>query len=223
MNMERSASEDLIGAFEGSVLEIEVVARKQMFKSDGSKSDYWAVVVADWYYRTRPTMEFHAEGYQHKGPIHVGRTELTLRSYAWTNADFDNYKRMREEENMELLGSVDEGVKAAIEALGDELKKYLREAGEKLPEDIKKEEEEKRIAEKKAKEKPPGALEPFVAVFSGFKEIFTSIAPGIGGRYKPEKTEWELKREAGAAAGLANNVMWQTYKNFKKSRGIVSW
>ncbi|MBI4739819.1 hypothetical protein HY772_09890 [Candidatus Woesearchaeota archaeon] len=223
MNMDRSASEDLIGAFEGSVIEIEIVARKQMLKSDGSKSDYWAVVVADWYYRTRPTMEFHAEGYQHKGPIHVGRTEMTLRSYAWTQADFENYKRMREEENMELLGSVDEGVKAAIEALGDELKKYLREAGEKLPEDIKKEEEERRVAEKKAKEKPPGALEPFVALFGGFKEIFTALAPGIGGRYKPEKTAWELKREAGAAVGLANNVIWQTYKNFKKSRGLVSW
>jgi hypothetical protein len=217
MNMERSASEDLIGAFEGSIVEIEVVCSRKITDS------YSAVVVASWYYRTRPAMDYHQEGYQHRGPIHVGRTEMTLRSYAWKDEDIQNYRRMRDDESMEMLGAMDESVRSAIEALGDELKAYLREAGEKLPEDLRKEEDAKKEAEKKAKQKPPGALDPFISIFGGFKDIFTAMAPGVGGKYKPDKTDWEIKKEADKAAGTANTVLWQTYKNFKKAHGMISW
>ena len=144
MNYERSISEDLIGAFEGSVVEIEVICRdphgEKDYTKEDNKQDTNSIVLLSIYFRTRPSMDFHAEGYQHKGPVHVGRTELTLRSYAWTNEELDNFLKFKEAKDLELIGSIDSGIQDALDALGDELKTYLREShGEKLPEDIKKE------------------------------------------------------------------------------------
>ncbi|MFC1753026.1 hypothetical protein ACFL96_06485, partial [Thermoproteota archaeon] len=133
MNQQKSLSVDLIGAFEGSIIEIEVMCHRATTKTHN------AVVLATFEHRTRPSMDYHTEGYQHKGPIHVGRVEMTLRTYAWTPEQIENYKKLREEESMELLSSMDEGVKATMESLGEEMKDYLREAGEKFPEDLKKE------------------------------------------------------------------------------------
>jgi len=73
MNESKSASEDLIGAFEGSFVEIEILATREF------KGEYKPVVVLTMEFRTQPHMDYHQDGYQHKGPIQVGRTEFWLR------------------------------------------------------------------------------------------------------------------------------------------------
>ncbi|HII72055.1 TPA: hypothetical protein HA265_04840 [Candidatus Woesearchaeota archaeon] len=219
MNMEKSVSEDLIGSFEGSFTEIET-----MFWRDIKGCSCKPVVVLTMEFRTQPHMDFHQDGYQHKGPVHVGRTELWLRGYSWTQKEMDNYLRMRNEETFDMLGDIDESLKESINALGDDMRNFLKEAGEKFPEDLKKEEEEKEAAAKKKKEmQMKGVLDPFLSIFSGFAEVFRTFVPKKDKKPAGEPTEWQLKGDKQRAAKDLTNRIWNTYKNFKKAHRIVTW
>lgn len=196
---------ELLSSMEGAMMEIEFLAQRHDVKG------HYPVVIAHFLYRVRPHMNFSNE-YQ-RGPVHVGRVAITLRAYAWTQEQIDNYKKYREDEDFEYLGMVDGSVEAAMEALGDDLRKYLEEA-----------EEEMGIAEKKEPEdKPekvrgPSIFEPFGALFGGFKDMATLVVPA-----------WEKKKKvsvgagASAAGGAAKGALWQTYKNFKKSHQMIAW
>jgi hypothetical protein len=215
-NFERTMSEDLIGAFEGSITEIEVVFNRKV------TANCRAAVVLNLVFRTQPHMDFHQEGYQHKGPVHVGRSEFILRGYAWTDEELDNYIKMREEETLDMLGDIDKSLKEAIDALGDELRNYLREAGEKFPEDIKKEEKAKR-AEKKRLEQMKGAADPFISVLRGFKEIFGALLPTIKRKEKGKPSPWALGKERAKATSAMRVPLWNCYKNFKKAHKMITW
>src|SRR3989338_7599223 len=149
---------DLISAFEGSMVEIEILCRMKPEKN----KKYYGVVIQTFEYRTRPSLSYQQEGYQ-RGPIHVGESRITIRTYAWNDKQIEAYKKMRDQEDFELLGLIDASVKAAMESLGDELERYLTEAGEKSL--IKKE------MPIKAKGKT-SVFEPFLAVGKGFGELF---------------------------------------------------
>ncbi len=229
---------DLIGAFEGAMVEIEVIVKKKL----GEK--YNAVVIAHWDYRTRPSLSYQAEGYQ-RGPIHVGRADMILRSYIWTDEEVENYLRYRRQEDIELIASMEDSIKEALEALGEELRNYLIEAEEKfgeqrdverLAESILRNDLAKNMdeARKKAKQmitekvegkklKPKSILEPFGAVLSGFKEMGTLFLPKIELKKKEGKSEYELEKEKKDAEKTAHNAVWSAYKNYKKAHGFLSW
>lgn len=218
MNETVTYSEDIIGAFEGSVVEIEILGTRDV------KTEHKPVIILTIYFRTRPSMDYHQDGYQHKGPIHVGRTEMTMRGYAWTQKQIDDYIKMRDEEVFDILGSIDASLRDSIQALGTDLRTYLKELGEEFPEDIKKKEEEEAEAKKK-KENTPGILEPFEALLSGFKEIFTAFSPKLftSGSKDKKMGEYESKGDKGKAQKEMEMVIWNMYKNFKKSHGMLSW
>jgi hypothetical protein len=220
-NFEKTESEDLIGAFEGSFTEIEIVLSRKITKRE--KDNVQAVVVLNILFRTQPHMEFHQEGYQHKGPVHVGRSEIVLRGYSWTDDEINNYFRMREQETMDVLGDIDKSLKEAIDALGDDLRRFLKEAGEKFPEDAKKEEDVKK-AEEKRKAEMKGVLEPFTAIFYGFKDIFVSFFPSRGKKKDKDKpSSWQVDKDKDEARKVMGAAIWNTYKNFKKAHKMVTW
>jgi len=205
---EKTWDEDLIGAFEGSLVEIEILAWK---KVSGNKK-YKGVIVINWDHRTKPAMSFHAE-YQ-RGPIHIGRTIITMRAYAWTDDQIKNYKDMRADEDMGILSSIDSSIKAAIDSLGDELKQYLMEAGEAF--------EKKK--EEKEKPKEGGLLEPFDALLKGVEDVAGAFLPKKeGGKEKKKISKFKAKGEIKLAKELTLGNMWQTYKNLKKSHGFIAW
>ena len=162
MDAKKADSAELITAFEGAILEIEVLS----YKAKGIK--YYPCVLLHCLYRARPSMTYVQEGYQ-RGPAYVGKYEMTFRGYVWSREQIENYKRMKEEEDLELLGSINESIKEAMEALGDELRKYLIESGEQVP----REEEKKPV-------KLPTAVEPFASVFSGSLTNFSYSTVKIG-------------------------------------------
>ena len=195
---------DLISAFEGSMIEMEFLAKRKF-------GSVYGCVLAHFDCRTRPTMSFQQEGWQHKGPIHVGRIVLTLRLYMWTKEEVDSFLRLRRDENLELYGEVDETVKAAMNAMGDELKKYLREAGEKFFDD--------KPAEK---QKQPSGFEPFTSVFKGFGELAGAIFPkksSQGGGADTFKIEQDKEK---AEEGVRKS-MWYCYKNYRKANKMLAW
>jgi len=208
MEQHKERSPDIVSAFEGSLVEVEFLAK---YKVKGNKK-YYSVIVANFLYRTRPTLSYQQEGYQ-RGPIHVGTTNMTLRAYSWNQEQIDNYIRMKDEEDFELLGVIDASVKAAMEALGDELERYLKEAGE-------------RIAPQKKKE--PERLRqqgPFVSVFKGFGELAGAFIPKKTEKSvkKPKKEAFSEEKEIKAAIKQARTDIWTAYKNFKKAHNMVAW
>ncbi|MBI2654229.1 hypothetical protein HYX02_05470 [Candidatus Woesearchaeota archaeon] len=204
LDQSRVDTPDLIVAFESSMIEVEILAIK-------GKDAIKQCILMHYLFRTRPEMSYSQE-YQ-RGPLHLGRVEMDFRAYAWTDAEIDNYKKMREHEDMQLLGVIDGSVRAALEALGDELMRYLKEAGEEF-------------VEKKEMPKPPAKQAgPFLSVFQGFAELFGSFrAKKTPALKKPSQTD--LMKEAIArskAEDSVKKVMWNTYHHFKKQHDMLNW
>ncbi|MFH1182087.1 MAG: hypothetical protein V1702_03970 [Candidatus Woesearchaeota archaeon] len=201
---------ELITAFEGAVIEIEVLCT-----SENPKRVVHPCILLNIKYRTRPALSYTQEGYQ-RGPAHTGKFDMVLRGYVWSDPEIKNYVRMREAEDMELLSEVNESVKAAMEALGDELKDYLRESGEKFPED--------EIPKKTGTPQGKNVLDPFLAVFKGFGELASAFQGG-----KKEKPKWmkksalELETEKLAAEKSLKTTLYTAYKNYKKMHGMLTW
>jgi len=210
LDQSRADTADLIVAFESSMIEVETLAVKPV-KIAGV--DINQCILMHYLFRTRPEMSYSQE-YQ-RGPLHLGRVEIDFRAYAWTNKEIENYKRMREQEDFQLLGVIDGSVKAALEALGDELMRYLKEAGEEF-------EEKKEIS------KPPVKRSgPFVSVFAGFAELFTSFKMNKAvkqSKKKPTQTDaLKLAIAKKNAEDAVKKVMWNTYHHFKKQHEMLNW
>jgi len=208
MDQSKMDTADLILAFETSMIEVEFLSIDD--KGDPKKPN--PVVNVHFWFRTRPELNYNAEGYQ-RGPIHVGRVQMNFRSYAWTEDEIKNYKKMKAEEDFRLISLIDDSVKAAMEALGDELMRYLLEAGE---EDVEKPiERDQRNPKEKIK---PASLAPYTHVYKGFNQLFKSFKPQVE---KVNKEKLEGAKESAFAA--ANKAMWNTYHHFKKHHGMLNW
>jgi len=202
-------SADLVGAFEGSIVEVEFVAEKNLPKY----KDWHAVGVVNFVATTRPAMSFQQEGFQ-RGPKHSGKAEITIRAYAWTKKMIEDYVKMRDEEDLDLLKTIDTSINDAMDALGGELEKYLKQSGEKQ---FTKEEKERKA--KLEKPKLPSVFDPFTSVFKGVDEIMGSFTKDLlkkdkkGGPGKPNK----------GAQGDALNACWRAFKNYRKAHKIITW
>lgn len=214
MNEEHLDSADIISSFETSMQEIEVLAIKPIPKNAAN-----AVVVMNFKFKTRPVLQYQQE--RSRGPVMVGRGIMTLRSYAWTDEQIENYKKLREEEEFEMMGLVDSQLEDAMDLLGDELQQYLREArGEKPQED--EEEDDSKPTFKQRITSEQSALDPFISIYKGFKEIGTAFVPG-GFTWTSKKKKKGPDFKEGPALNAANLGMWMVYNNYKKAHSLLSW
>ncbi len=213
MDQRMMDSVELLSAFEGSMLEIEVLLSRRV-----ENQFLHPCLLLTFFFRTRPAMGYVGEAYQ-RGPTHVGKMDMTIRGYVWTEAQINNYKNMRMEEDFELLSTIDESLKEALDSLGDELKAYLRSEGEYFPE------------RPKMAQGPPtnhGMLEPFLAIFQGFESIGKSFGSLSGvlpaKKDKPKNYDGEEYYVAKQfAKSHVKRSMWLTWKNFKKHNSMLQW
>jgi hypothetical protein len=190
------------------MIEVELLARKPTGPKEIGLNQ---CLLLRYLFRTRPEMTYSQE-YQ-KGPLHLGRVEVDFRVYAWSNEEIENYKRMREQEDFQLLGLIDTSVKAAMESLGDELMRYLKEAGEEFGPKTEKPEGKK-----------PSFLSPYTSVFGGFKELFGSRK--VKAARPKKKTKTQLMKESLArddVADVAKATAWTIYHHFKKHHDMLNW
>ncbi|MEM4263531.1 MAG: hypothetical protein QW666_01380 [Candidatus Woesearchaeota archaeon] len=208
------SSDELIASFEGSMIEIEVLGQK----IPKGNEKYYSCLLLTFQYRTRPSLQFTQEtpGY-HRGPVHVGETKISWRAYAWDEKKIKNFIKMKEKEDLEMLQNIDSSIKATMDAIGDDLEKYLAEA-EKL--EVKEEPKQKQV-------KQPSLLDPFLAIGKGFGETFGAMVPVFKkekGPKKPTKADKEKENaEKKTATTTAVKDCWQHYKNFKKAHGMITW
>jgi hypothetical protein len=219
---DRTDSPDLISSFEGSITEIENLFFKLPPSHGESKYMFhnkhiYSIILINFKYRVKPSMNFQNE-YQ-KGPMHIGKAEINLRAYAWDKETIDKYVKMREKEDLDLIGNVDSSLKDAINSLGEELEKYLKEAEDNFEFTKDKKEEPKKNSLKNT--------DPFVALIFGFKELFFdsffSTTKGKDGKPKPKINKALIENETEVAKSNAIRTTWQVYKNFKKNHKMLAW
>lgn len=220
---DRTNDADLVSAFEGSLIEVENLFYKLPPKGDYSKEikrneEVYSCILVSMRYRSKPAMNFHQE--HQRGPLHVGQAEVVLRAYAWDKETIDEYEDLKSREDLEMLGEVDGSVKAAMESLGEELERYLKEAGEDVELDYPKEPQGQKKSESKLEKYKN--KDPFVALVYGAKELFYDPFKGNGKSGK-KKNPALRENEEEAAASVAKGSVWQTYKNFKKSFDMLAW
>ncbi len=203
-------------AFDTSRIELELIGLKYGYKittpegyeMSGKYQKYMPAVWVIVKFTAMPMMAYQQE-YQ-RGAVHMGSTEITFKGLVVTEDDIKNYKEKQDKEDLEIINSVFE----SIEALGDEFKSYLKEAGEKF--------EEKKQEEKK--EEKMTLFTPFKQVFVGFKEVFTAFIPKekkISG--KIVLTKMQESSEKKQAESDAKNLAFLCYDIFKKSHGMMAW
>ena len=184
---------EIVSAFEASMIDVEMMGIRPWEK-------YNSVVIATFNFRTQPALKYVQEGYQ-RGPIHVGKMMMTLRGYVWTKEEVENYKKMKDAEDFELLRTISGSVEAAMEALGDELKKYLEEAGKVWH-------EKEEHGHGKQHDEHAGAQGIFGKMMGGKKEKVD--------KYADEKEKEEVARDL-------RKRLWFAYKNYKKGHGHTMW
>ncbi len=204
LDLSKTETPDLLVAFESSMMEVELLA----IKPEGLVNQ---CLLLSYLFRTRPEMSYSQE-YQ-RGPLHLGRVEIDFRMYAWTNEEIENYKKMKQQEDFQLLGLIDTSVKAAMESLGDELMRYLRESGEDIGPKAEK------------SEKVPSALSPYTSIFRGFSELFgAKKAKKPEKEKKPSRTDiMKLKLAKQHAESNIKSITWGVYHRFKKEHHMLNW
>ena len=201
---------DLVAAFEGSLIEIEVLGR---LIPAGNKHAYTCMLLT-LNYRTSP--EVHpAEEYQRR-IVHRGKIDIVWRSYKWKKEQVDNFLEMKNQEAFEMLSTISESIQEAMSELGEDLRRYLVEAGEKFPgmESEEKQKEEETVERE-------GILDPFVAPFKGAGELFGSLLEASKAKKPGSDIDWEA--EYSTAENVARALTWTHYKNFKKAHKMVTW
>lgn len=201
---QNSKNPNIIAAFDTSQIDLELLAKRPM------GGDYQPWIRAKFTYVAIPQMAYQQE-YQ-RGAIHTGRSVIEIQSYALTDKDVAAYEKLGEEEDLEILGSLT----GSMEALGDELKSYLKEAGEVFKEDKKEE----------AEEQPVKRAGMFKSLFYGFGEMF-----GMKRNAKKESEEeekqrlegWRVQDKKGSAASQAKNLSYILYDVFKKANRMPTW
>ncbi len=198
---------DLVNAFETSKTYVELLAQKKE-----SFSYYFPCLLVKMTHVTRPELIYTAQG--QKQPMHVGRTELVIEPYVVTQAQIDAYKGHKDSEDIELLSTLD----ATMASMGEDLKAYLIESGEKFGEEEKKKEE---------KPRQEGILGIFGSMFSVFGDMFAflKVEKKKEGSFFGFKEKEEAKKheaEKGRAADKAKEDAWTLYDIFKKTNGMYA-
>ncbi len=214
MKERNMASPDLISAFEGSMLDIELLARNRKVIGvlpDGKEAGVNGCILATFNYRTRPELKVVQEGYQ-RGPVHIGKFEMHLRLYGWTDEQVEKYKKLKERENLDLMGAISSSVQQAMESLGQELDKYLDEAQGSTARESKKE---------ASSPKEKSLLDRFLG------EFYTAASPRQKKKTASGKKSKDLQADLESATqDIVDGTRlgcFNLFKTFKKAHRMVMW
>jgi hypothetical protein len=204
MKQKSMDSVDIVSAFEGSMLDIEVLARKR------DPSGMNGCVLMTFNYRTRPEMKVVQEGYQ-RGPVHIGRYEMNFRAYLWDDEQVERYKRLKEKETLLLMGEISASVEEAMHALGKDLDWYLKEAGGKEEEKEKEEPQERSFMQ---------------TLFGDFYHAKKPKQINASSRKAKREAREIAEAQEGAKKSLQPHILffaWNIYHTFKKAHRMISW
>lgn len=208
---------ELVGGFETSSLELEI-----MGKTGKKVGQHHGVISIHLRFVTTPQFSFVTQDYQNRGPQHSGRMEITLRTYGFTDKEYELYQEMRQQEPLDYVKAYDQGIKEMLDGVGDDLAEYLKEMGEDL--ETPREKERREAKAKLDEEKLNAKANPFFLVtdtYEGFKELFGAF--GVQNMLKT--THVDVKSAEGnqkAAAKAARRTIYNVYNYYKKSHQFMT-
>jgi len=190
---------EVVSSFETSVVELELL-------SENSKAGtgYHPCILVSFDYVAIPQMSYQNE-YQ-RGAIHTGLTKIKMEAYVLTDQQIGEYQKKQDEEDMELLSSVT----SAMDALKDDLNRYLEESGEIMKKEEEQEEKKNFIKE---------IFTPFTSIVKGFKEVFGKKDD----QKKEVKKNFASEKEKKEMEGLVKKNIYLLYDVFKKAHKMVTW
>ena len=201
---------DIARAFETSQIQLELLAIGEKYSrttSEGYEVEYqfkkyFPCVRVHFNHVVLPQMAFQKE-FQ-RGPIHSGRTEIKIVPYVLTEEQIQEYKAAKDKESLEEIEDLVPSLEGALSSLGDELTKYLKEAGE-IQEEI-----------KQKNELSTGILTPFTSIFKGISQIFSRS------KSSQSMVKKDVMGEKEAAEAQAKTISYVLYDVFKKTHGMLS-
>lgn len=221
------ASYDIATAFDTAKIELEVLAVRKQYEimtyyGNKEERDYvknFPVLRVRIKHVTIPQMAYQQE-YQ-RGAIHTGHTEITIDGLVASKEDLEAYKRRSDYDTFEVLAAVDQ----TVEALRDDLEKYLKDAVESY-----KLESVKGLfpfQEKKEEKGSQSIFEPFKALLSGFAEIGKVPFSWKAKEEKEEAGDVKITRkqeeeEKKAASDSINAEVFLVYDVFKKAHKMFT-
>lgn len=235
----------LLSTFETNKIEVELLGIKKTytettpngFEIDREYKKYFPCVHVKIKFIAIPELSYQKE-YQ-RGAVHIGRTEIYIKGYVSTMKQIEDYKKKLEEEDLAIMGSLQE----SLMSMKDEITKYLDQAKEKnipvLNEDVievmektgaKKDKAiealktagtvQGAIMQLKEQKSQDSIFEPFKAIISGFKEILNMQSKKQDEKLPLKKSEEDS--EKGKASGDAGSLAWILYDVYKKSHGYIT-
>ncbi|MEK6934540.1 MAG: hypothetical protein AABW46_01550 [Nanoarchaeota archaeon] len=208
---------EVSAAFESTELNLELIGyikkyatmTEEGYEEPHEFKKYFPSLLLKFRHIAMPMMSYQKE--LQRGPIHAGRTEITIIPLVLTIKQMHDYKDLVERKDLEEVEDLIPSLHDSLSALGPELDKYLEEAGEEIRKE-KKEDEESDLNLK-------NVVSPFTNVFKGVKEIFSSK--------KSEKGEEKISKkqedvEKAAAKSIASRRAFTIYDVYKKAHGMLA-
>ncbi|MBI4150670.1 hypothetical protein HY492_00940 [Candidatus Woesearchaeota archaeon] len=219
LDIDRMSRAELTKSFETALIEIEVLGKK-LEAGSGDKDSVFNCLMMTFQYRTKPAMSFVTPDYQHRGPTHTGEAELTWRSYTWTQKDIDMFKKLKDQEDYDLLKDINETLKESLSEVEEDLSTFLEQADQEVfgAKEDKKPEDAKTTWFQPATDVFSGINGAVKDVFGGGKEIVSAFWPSL--KKSPEAGVISRKQ---AIARSTKKTAWRFYKIFKIAHKFATW
>ncbi len=196
--------------FESAQTELELLAvgkkyiytTEEGYEEEFEFSKYYPCLIIRLNHLAMPQMAFQKE-FQ-RGPIHTGRTEIKILGYALTEEDIKKYIAAKDKETFTEIEDLIPSLSDSLNAIGDELQKYLEQAGELM---------EKK--EETSKKEPGSIFTPFASVFKGIQGIFSKTT----GKPRSIKKSEDIQKKV--AMDMAKAQSFVLYDIFKKTHGML--
>jgi hypothetical protein len=156
-----------------------------------------------------------------------------MRAYGWTGEQLRLYKEYRDREVFDLLGNFDKSVSEAMDYLGADLERFLKEADATIPDGMFKKQDasvssDAKSGSDKKSQKPLTLIDFGLSPFEGVAELFGAMFGSLSswssllGLDKPAQKDNSSSIIKDCQTSAAS-VMYQCFKNYKKAHRMISW
>jgi hypothetical protein len=199
---------DMVTAFDVARIDILLFGKRIATKSDLEKGFPVPCVEVELRFRSSPaTIQQKGAGHF----THRGRVDMYFRGYVFTQEQLDELEKLQEDEVLQFIEGM---TKESLEALHEDLEKYLEEGEVK---------EEKKEVE--------------IPIFSNIKKAFEGIREGgerfrgsvaktaaaFGIRPREGPSSFEYQKKLASAKAAAKDDAWDLFDKFKKARIMIRW
>lgn len=170
------------------------------------KNPVYRCIELDFVFGSKPVMVSKEGGANYR---HMGQIMVKIKGYAFTKAELEKIRKLEEKENLELVEAVEEMTTGSLEAVSEDLEKYLSEEEE--------EEETPSI----------NLLGPLEDIKKGAEDLlkpFTSLVPESEGKLRlSRKEKWMINLLRDEASKKVSGDVYNVFKIYRKSRGYITF